>query len=256
VTNIQTPTGVTFGAATSNSIVLNASGTLSNLLAGSSGVYFDSTTAGGDGGINAWVKATTDTATSLSPNTSYTFQAKARNMYGIETPYGPTATSVTLANTPTAPTLSSAKATTLDIDVNANGNPAATQFAVRCTASSPGDSTWTGKYVNASGGPGESAVWRTDAQWATVTVTGLKGCGSYTFAVKARNSESVETAFGPGATLSTSGRQGDLNGDTFVDGSDIQAFVNCAIAGGEGCGCASIGVPAFVNCLLDAGTCP
>jgi hypothetical protein len=32
--------------------------------------------------------------------------------------------------------------------------------------------------------------------------------------------------------------------------------VACTIAGGDGCGCANMTVPAFVNCLLDAGTCP
>jgi hypothetical protein len=256
VTHIQTPTGVTFGTVTSSSIVLNVSGTLSNLAAGSSGVYFDSTTSGGDGGINEWLKVTTDTATGLAPNTSYTFQAKARNMYSIETPYSATASKVTLANAPTAPTLSGPTATTLNLDVNANGNPASTEFAVQCTTASPGDSNWVGKYVNASGAPSAAAVWRTDAQWATTTVTGLKICTGYTFAVKARNSDLVETALGAGASLGTSGRLGDMNGDDDVDGGDIQAFVNCAIAGGEGCGCASISVPAFVSCLLDAGTCP
>jgi len=257
VTHIQTPTGVTFGTVTGNSIVLNASGTLSNLMAGQSGVYFDSTTPDGDGGINEWVKVTTDTATGLAPNTSYTFQAKARNMYGIETSYGPSAAKATLANVPTAPTLSGATATTLDIDVNANGNPASTEFAVQCTVSTPNDSTWVGKYVNASGASSVSAVWRTDAQWAATTVTGLQGCTSYTFAVKARNSELAETAFGAGASLSTGGKQGDMNGDDAVDGTDIQDYVSCAIAGGGAeCACASISVPAFVDCLLDAGTCP
>jgi hypothetical protein len=255
-TLIETPTGVTFGAVTSSSIVLNASGSFTNLTTASSGLYFDSTTTGGDTGINAWVNVTTDTATGLSPNASYTFQVKARNQNSVETAYSGTASKVTLANVPTAPTLSSATRTTLGLNVNANGNPASTEFAVQCTAATPGDSTWVGKYVNASGAPSAAAVWRTDAQWATTTVTGLEGCTSYTFAVKARNSESVETAFGAGASLSTSGRQGDLNGDNDVDGEDIHAFVACTIAGGDGCGCANMTVPAFVNCLLDAGTCP
>jgi hypothetical protein len=49
-TLIETPTGVSFGMVTNNSIMLNASGTLTNLTTGSSGVYFNSTTAGGNGG--------------------------------------------------------------------------------------------------------------------------------------------------------------------------------------------------------------
>jgi len=258
VTNIQTPAGVTFGAVTTGSIVLNAAGALSNLMAGQSGVYFDSTTPGGSGGINAWLKVTTDTATGLAPNTSYTFQAKARNMYGVETPYCSPATKFTLANAPVAPTLTGATKTTLSIQVNANGNPADTEFAIRCTAGNPSDSTWVGKYVDASGAPSDSAVWQTATQWAATTITGLESCTDYTFAVKARNGDADETAFGDGASLSTAGRQGDLNGDDAVDGADIQDYVSCVIAGGgEECACATgVNIATFVNCLLDAGTCP
>ncbi|MDD2766025.1 MAG: trypsin-like peptidase domain-containing protein, partial [Opitutaceae bacterium] len=255
-TLIETPTGVTFGTVTNSSIVLNAGGAFTNLTTDSSGLYFDSTTTGGDGGINAWVQTTTDTATSLSPDTSYTFQVKARNQNSVETAYGSTASKVTLANVPTAPTLSGATRTTLGLNVNANGNPTATVFAVQCTAAAPSDSAWVGKYVSATGTPSASAVWRTDAQWGTTTVTGLESCTSYTFAVKARNSESVETAFGAGASLSTTGDQGDLTADGVVDGEDIQVFVTCTVGGGDGCGCANLSVSAFVSCLLDAGTCP
>ena len=209
---------MSFGTVTSNSIVLNATGTLTNLSTGSSGAYFNSTTTGGNGGINAWVQTTTDTATGLSPNTSYSFQVKARNQNSVETAYSATTAKVTLANVPTAPTLSGATRTTLNADVNVNGNPAATEFAVQCTGSTPTDANWNGKYVSAAGGASATAVWRTDAQWAVTTVTGLQACTTYTFAVKARNTELVETAFGAGASLATAGRLGDMTGDGVVDG--------------------------------------
>jgi hypothetical protein len=256
VTFIGTPTGITFGTVASDSIVLNATGSLNNLMAGSSGVYFNSTTSGGNGGINAWVKATTDTATGLTPNTSYTFQAKGRNMNGIETVYGASASKVTLAAIPAAPTLSGATMTTLNLSVNANGNPAGTEFVVQCTGSTPADANWNGKYLTATGTAGASAVWQTQAQWGTITVQGLQAFTTYTFAVKARNSALVETAFSAGASRSTIGRLGDMNGDGVVDGDDIQAFVTCKIAGGDGCGPANMTVSAFVDCLLNAGTCP
>jgi hypothetical protein len=256
-TLIETPTGVSFGTVTENSIVLNATGTLSNLTTGTSGLYFDSTTSGGDGGINAWVQVLTDTATGLSPNSSYTFQVKARNRESVETAYSASAAKVTLANVPSAPTLSGATQTTLDLDVNANGNPAATEFAVQCTAAAPADANWAGKYVSATGMPSAAAVWRTEAQWAVTTVQGLEACTTYTFAVKARNSELVETALGLGASLGTAGRLGDLNGDNEVDGDDIQAYVTCTInGGGTGCGCANLTISALVSCLLDPATCP
>ena len=242
---IETPTGVSFGEVTANSIVLNAGGPLSNLTTGSSGVYFDSTTAGGDGGINAWVQVPTDTATGLTPNTSYTFQVKARNLNGVETAYSPTASKTTLANVPGTPVLGGATHSTLTVDVSPNGNPANTEFAIYCAAASPPDAAWTGRYVSAAGSPSAAAVWRTDANWGTTTVTGLQACTTYTFAVKARNAEGVETSFGLSGVLGTAGTPGDINGDGSIDGLDIAGFVRAklgeAALPGERPACADFG---------------
>jgi len=90
----NTPTTPTFGTVTTNSIVLNTTGPL-NLTAGDTGVYFDSTTTGGDGGINAWVQALTDTSTGLSTNTQYTYQVMAQNAVGTDTAYSGTASKYT-----------------------------------------------------------------------------------------------------------------------------------------------------------------
>ena len=202
-TLIETPTGVSFGTVTSNSIVLNATGTLTNLTVGTSGVYFDSTTTGGDGGINAWVQAPSDTANGLSPDTAYTFQVKARSQNSVETAYSTTASQRTLAAVPAAPTLSNATTSSMQLDVNANGNPATTVFAIQCTGATPPDANWNGLYVNTTGNPSAAAVWQTDATWGVITVTGLAPETTYTFAVKARNGDGIATAFGPGASLAT-----------------------------------------------------
>ena len=226
-TLIETPNGVTFGTVSDSYITLNVDGTLSNLAAGSSGAYFDSTTAGGDTGINLWIKTTTDAAYSLDPDTSYTFRVKARNRLGVETAYTSSSSKATLASTPGAPTLSNVTNNSMDINVDPNGNPSYTVFAIMCTATSPTDGTWDGQYVNASGNPSASAVWRTDGDWGTTTVQGLQSATQYTFAVKARNQESVETAFGTGAsdTTTSSFAIGDLNCDGYVNNFDIDPFV-------------------------------
>jgi len=260
-TTPPTPNPMTFASApapaSSTSIAMTAN-TATDATSPPVSYFFDFVSGGAGGTDSAWQAGTTYTDTGLTPNTSYTYAVKARDSAATpnETSYSSNFSAVTWANVPTAPSLSGATRGTIGVNVNVNGNPTSTEFAVQCTAASPSDSTWVGKYVNASGAPSASAVWRTDAQWATTTVTGLEGCTSYTFAVKARNSQSVETAFGAGASLSTTGRKGDLNGDNDVDGADIQAFVTCTIAGGDGCGCANMTASAFVNCLLDAGTCP
>jgi hypothetical protein len=221
--------------------------------------YFNFVSGGAGGNDSAWQSGTSYTDTGLTPNTGYTYRVKARDSASPpnETSYSSNATATTWANVPSAPTLSGATRTTLDLDVNANGNPAATEFAVQCTAAAPADANWAGKYVSATGTPSVAAVWRTEAQWAVTTVQGLEACTSYTFAVKARNSELVETALGSGASLGTAGRLGDLNGDNEVDGDDIQAYVTCTInGGGTGCGCANLTISALVSCLLDPATCP
>lgn len=94
-TFIETPTGITFGNVTSNSIELNATGIFTNLTSPGSGLFFESVTAGGNGGISEWVQVTGDTATGLQANTSYTFRVRARNRDGIVTGWSPTASMTT-----------------------------------------------------------------------------------------------------------------------------------------------------------------
>ncbi len=226
VTYIQTPTGVSFGPVSESSIVLQATGTFTNLAVGMSGIYFDSTTPGGDGGINEWIQVTADTATGLSPNTQYAFRAKARNQNAVETGYCTTASKYTLANVPGAPTLSNVTSSTMDLDVNPNGNPATTEFAVRCASTV--DPTWNGMYVDASGNPNATAVWQTDSTWGAITIQALDPNTQYCFDVKARNGELVETAFSGQSCAQTSGSPivpGDMNCDGTVGFADINPFV-------------------------------
>lgn len=245
-TLIQTPTGVSFGTVTANSIVLNAGGTFSFLALQSSGIYFDSITAGGDGGINEWLHSTTDTATGLSANTTYTFQAKGRNRVGGETPYGPSGSKTTLADVPTVPVLSAATGNSVQIDPSPGANPADTELAIQCVASSPSDANWTLMYVGATGATSSSAVWQTDANWGTISATGMAADTQYTFAVKARNFDLIETAFGTSSSLTTSSAPtcsllGDVNADGLRNGDDVAAFVRAKTSAslpGENAACA------------------
>jgi hypothetical protein len=189
-TYIGAPTGLAFGAVTNSTLELQAQGTFPNLTSGDSGIYFDSTTPGGDGGLNEWIQSTSDTATGLLPNTEYTFQAKARNGDGVETNYGPSHSKYTLANTPPAPTVSNPTINTLDVDVLPNGNPNGTLFALYNKTAD--------YYVNGGGGNnGNTPVWLTDGDWATVTVVNLAPDTTYEFQSKAKNEDGVETGLGP-----------------------------------------------------------
>lgn len=91
-TFIQTPAGLGFSNVTGNSVDLTASGVFTNLNLGMSGLFFDSLTPGGDGGLNVWQQSTMATATGLMPGMQYEFRVKARNQDGLETPWSPTIT--------------------------------------------------------------------------------------------------------------------------------------------------------------------
>lgn len=202
-TLIEAPTGVWFGTVTADSIVVNVANTLTNLTTGQSGVYFNSETAGGRGGINAWVQTATDTAVGLSPNTTYGFQAAARNQNGVQTPACATTYVTTRAAVPGAPLLSYPTATSLQMGVSPSGNPADTEFAIQCTSSSPYDADWDGKYVSAYGFDDAEAAWQTCAEWETQIVYGLEPGTQYTFCTKARNKDGIETAWSYSSSLTT-----------------------------------------------------
>jgi len=131
---------------------------------------------------------------SLSVNQIYYFKAYALNSVGT-TLAANELNFTTLANVPAAPTVDNPTATTLDVAVNANGNPASTEFAIQRTSDD--------QYLQADGSFGASAVWQTAATWDTTTATGLSPETEYSFQVKARNSANVETAFGTAASEST-----------------------------------------------------
>jgi hypothetical protein len=182
--------------------------------------------SGGPGGTGSgWQSGTTYTDGGLTPNTQYTYRVHARDSASPPnvTGYSGTATATTFANVPAAPLLGNATIHNLNLDVQPNGNPAVTVFAVQCTATP--DATWSGKYVDAGGQPSATEVWQTDAQWGNLLVGGLRAATSYTFAVKARNLNNVQTALGPGATLATTYLAGDANCDGLVNPFDIDPFI-------------------------------
>lgn len=130
---------------------------------------------------------------SLAVNQTYFFKAYAVNSVG--TSLGSELSFTTLANVPGAPLVANPTVSTLDVTVQANGNPADTAFAIQRTSDS--------LYVQADGSFGADAAWQTASAWGTKTVTGLADTTTYSFQVKARNGEAVETAFGATAAGTT-----------------------------------------------------
>jgi|GEM_PF-1149972 len=155
--------------------------------------YFDcmgSSTGGGGCDDSGWQTSTSYIDCGLEVNHEYEYRVKARDAVGNETGYCNPATAYTLANTPDSPTVSNPGTTTLDVDIDPNGNPWWTLFALRNTTDD--------YYVAADGGNnGDMPVYQTNDGWGTVTVLGLSPGESYTFRVKGKNGDGIETVWGP-----------------------------------------------------------
>jgi hypothetical protein len=178
------------------------------------------------GTMSNWQAGQDFAETGLSPNELHVYRVHARDSAPVPnvTQWSDPQSTYTLARVPGAPLLSGATGGTLDLDVQPSDNPSPTEFAVLCTTTDP---AWNGKFVSATGTPSDNAVWQTDSQWGTLTVTGLAGAMQYCFQAKARNGDQIETNYSYLACASTSGGilVGDLNCDGTVDFGDINPFV-------------------------------
>ncbi|MEI6421156.1 MAG: fibronectin type III domain-containing protein, partial [Lentisphaerota bacterium] len=135
----------------------------------------------------------TASLTGLTPNTTYYANAYATNTGG--TTYGTEVSFLTLAAAPAAPTVGGITATSVNIAINENGNPATTTFAIKENNS--------GKYVQDDGTIlNATNIYHTKADWGTKTVTGLTANTSYSFLAKAQNSASA-SVFGLTTTKAT-----------------------------------------------------
>jgi len=181
-TSIETPAGVSFGTVTETTIDLDATGTLSNLAAGGSGVYFDEV-GGSNSGINEWLQVTSDTATDLLPNTQYAFRAMARNGDGDETPFSITSQKYTLANQPVAAALTNISQTSIQANWT-GGVPA-----------NPGDTAYTLECYEGSGFGGTRKFLFENITSLTHVVSGLEPNRQYSFRVMAHNHEGLPTGW-------------------------------------------------------------
>ena len=130
---------------------------------------------------------TNNSGTVLSPNVQYSYKAFATKSTGL-TGYGTVATFYTLAATPTAPTISNIKASTLNIAIGSDTNSSLTTYSIY--------ETTTSKYVQADGTLGNNPTYQTALAWGIKTVTGLTPSTLYTFQVTARNASNIVTSAG------------------------------------------------------------
>ena len=136
--------------------------------------------------------------TGLSPNVSYTRFVRAFNSLAVSSP-SILASSYTYAAIPEQPTLASnGQSGRLTFAVVADANIDGTQYTLAISSDNfTGPST---NYIRFSeGGVGGAIFWRDRDTWngGAGTITGLSDSLIYYVKVKARNSDQVETAYGP-----------------------------------------------------------
>jgi len=169
-TDIETPSGITFGTITTTSIQAQSSNTPSGLTRGGSGLIIYNVTSDTDSG---W-KQNNDLWTngSLSVNTQYGFKAQARNGDGNPTGLSPDGYCYTLAHTPGADSFSNVTDSSIQANWNANGNPIGTEYYCENITK------------------GTNSDWTTETYW---NESGLNYATEYCYQVRARNGDSVET---------------------------------------------------------------
>jgi hypothetical protein len=170
-TDIETPSGITFGTITTTSIEAKSTNTPSGFTRDSSGLRIYNTTKGTDSGWkqnnNYWNSG------GLSANTQYGFRAKARNGDADETGYCSSAYRYTYANAPGAGSFSNVGESGIQANWTANGNPAGTQYLCENITR------------------GTSSGWTSNTYW---NESGLN-CGTqYCYQVRAKNADSIDTS--------------------------------------------------------------
>jgi hypothetical protein len=186
--------------------------------------YFLCVTATGHS--SGWQTGTSYTDTGLPPNTWCGYRVRARDSaaspnytdYCIGSRYA-----YTLAKGPVAAAFSNITTTSVRANWGANGNPAGTQYYCENTTK------------------GTNSGWTTATNWNSTGLT----CGtSYSFRVKARNGDAIQTGW---VSLSSASTQPcadvcecNLNGDSSCNILDYQLFIqdwgrtNCGTPPGTG----------------------
>jgi hypothetical protein len=154
------------------------------------------------GSVSSSTTASTGTSynfseSSLTPNTTYSRYVKAVDT-GSASNASATATATTLADVPGTPIVIAISSTEITIVIDASTNPAATEFAIY--------NNTTGQFVTTTGSAQASAVWATKTAFGGtngVTQAGLTPETAYSYKIKARNSDTTETAYSTLASATT-----------------------------------------------------
>lgn len=152
-----------------------------------------------DGGLNFPAPTTVESTSStigMPANTSLYTKIYAV-VGGVTSTEFATTTVYSLAATPAALTATRVSASSISLTINSDSNPSTTLYSIYNQTNS--------NYLAANGSAnGATAIWQTTSSWGNnFAVTGLSCGTSYTFKIKAKNGDGVETDFSATAAAST-----------------------------------------------------
>ena len=200
--NVPSAPTLTTPSSTSLNIVINQNSNPSNteyaIKVGSNYIQANGSLSGSEAwqSYATWGGATGQTISSLSVNTQYTVSVKARNGSTTETALSSESSLYTLANVPSAPTLTTPSSTSLNIVINQNSNPSTVEYAIKVGSN----------YIQADGSLNSSEAWQSYTTWGGATgqtISSLSVNTQYTVSVKARNTNSTATALSSETSLYT-----------------------------------------------------
>ncbi|MBU2543875.1 hypothetical protein KJ618_00195, partial [Patescibacteria group bacterium] len=165
-----------------------------------------------------------ETGLPSTPNTQITRKVAVYNVGDTGT-YSDTASAYTFAVAPGTPTVNTRTATTINVIPSAGSNPAGTELAIYAEEGTTCDGSGGLGYIQngtTTTTISTNAVWNTAAAWnaistGKITVTGLNQEKIYSFCVKARNGNNVETGFG--SAYSNNGGYMPISGGTIINSS-------------------------------------
>ncbi len=169
----------------------------------------------------------------LLADTCYSYRVRARDSADLPniTEWSEVEVNCISAAIPGAPSAAFVTCSEAGFNLDTNGNPASTRYAINCIGASPPDNTWGTQYVGADGLPSTEAVFKTASEWNAVVASDFNPNSTYWFKVKALGQNGIETEFGPIGSSGTvsCGTIGDGDGDDDgdVDLVDVANFQIC-----------------------------
>lgn len=148
--------------------------------------YWFNETTGNTGATDstAWQTLTSFVDSDLSVNTQYTYQTKVKDAAGNESSYSTISSKYTLSNIPSSLSLTADSSTQITVLWSANSNPANTEYYIENSTE------------------GTNSGWTTSTSWISPDLS----CGTnYSFKVKSRNGENVNSNYTSSVSIETGG---------------------------------------------------